>query len=168
QVHRGQRRHRHVSRPEALGGRGERGRLPEPGSRHPGPRPREDHRGAGRSGTDGAGPASRSDEYVCCPGEEQRVERRQELGGRRSEGVHARREVADGYPPDTCDKKKERGHCREGPAPSPKCLPDWGDSRERAWQQIARRVEPDLGKSCAITSYEKWLERVRLPPPPPS
>jgi hypothetical protein len=46
-------------------------------------------------------------------------------------------------------------------SPSPKCLQDWGglqgtagDSRGRTWQQIARRVEPDLWKSCAITSYE--------------
>jgi hypothetical protein len=29
-----------------------------------------------------------------------------------------------------------------------------GDSRGRTWQQIARRVDPDLRKSCTITSYE--------------
>ena len=53
-VHRRQRVHGDVPRPEALGGRRHRGRLAGPGRRHRGPRPRPDRARARRSGRDGA------------------------------------------------------------------------------------------------------------------
>ncbi len=78
QVHRRQRLLGPVPRPEALGGRGERGGLAEAGRRHQGARPRQDRRGARRSGRNGARPASRSHEHVHRPGEERPVRDRQE------------------------------------------------------------------------------------------
>ena len=59
----------HVPRPEALGGRREGGGLAGAGGRDRGAGPREDRRGTGRAGRDGARSASRSHEHVHRPGE---------------------------------------------------------------------------------------------------
>ena len=60
--------HGHVPRPQALGGRRHGSRLARPGCRRRGARPREDRRGPGRPGRDGARPAPRADEHVHRPG----------------------------------------------------------------------------------------------------
>ena len=102
QVHRRQCVLRHVPRPEALGGRREGGGLARAGRCHQGAGPREDRRGAGWAGRDGARSASRSNEHVHRPGEQRQVQGRQEPGGHRSEGVHAGTEQAAGLTGSFC------------------------------------------------------------------
>ena len=86
QVHRRQRVFRPLPRSEALGSRREEGGLAQAGRRHQRARPREDRRGARRSGRDGARSASCSDEHVHRPGKQRSFQDRQEPRGHRSEG----------------------------------------------------------------------------------
>ena len=94
-VHRRECMLRHVPRSEALGGRGHRGRLAEPGRRDHRARPRQDRAGTWRSGRDGAGPAPRADEHVHRSVRGRHVQGREEPRSHRSEGVRRRRDMTE-------------------------------------------------------------------------
>ncbi len=146
-VHRGECVHGNVPSPQALGGRRQRSRVPEPGGRHRGARPRPDRAGSGRPRRDGSGPAPRADEHVHRPVRGRHVQGGEEPRSHRPEGVRGRTDLTPtiGVHPDMCRGGAGSDH-RAGAALS---LQELGDVRQRlrvlVHEEVTALVAAELG-----------------------
>ena len=89
-VHRGERVHGNLPGAQALGGGRQRSRVAQPGRRHRGVGPRPHRARSGWSGRDGARSTPRADEHVHRPVRGRHVQRGEEPGSHRPEGMRGR------------------------------------------------------------------------------
>ena len=92
-VHRGECVHGYLPGAQTLGGGRQRSRLAQPGRRHRGVGSRPDRARSGRSRRDGAGPTPRADEHVHRPVRGRHVQRGEEPGSHRPEGMRGRTQL---------------------------------------------------------------------------